>query len=339
MQRLEKLMELLKNNHKYHVTYKNGFSNHLSMDLIALYFLNADEKKLQDIYDKYTPHLEHLVHSDFEITGINWNKHLGTNQYFWSYYKFFRAKKSILGIEEVLHNYLPQLIKGIAGGLFHPLIRLAYSLELWNYANSQDNQHLATLAEDEVVIALAYFADSYLELPIYGDQNKKLSSLLNQLISEKNHSSKTSGILTRIKHIANTNSAYKALSNNIENTPDDLTTLANSISEVYIDYQDFTLLHCVTSLHAFRVVFDFAPHNLAITHYWHAFMAAFLSVDKTLSANNHPTDNYIAPDEIEEKAISLTDSHDIKLLYTVASEYEFYKNPNYQKIISLIKVK
>ena len=147
MQRLEKLMELLEENQKFDVTYKKGFSNHLSMKLIALYFLNADENQLQNSYNYYIPQLHHINHTNFEITGINWKNHLGTGEHYWSYYKFFRAKKSTLGIEEVLHGYLNHLIKGMVGGLFHPLIRIAYALDLWNYASSQDNQQLNSISE------------------------------------------------------------------------------------------------------------------------------------------------------------------------------------------------
>ena len=88
MQKLDKLMELVKLNQKYHVTYKKGFSNHLSMSLIALYFLNAETETMQKFYDKYVPQLEHIIPSDFAITGINWKNHLGTGLYYWSYYKF-----------------------------------------------------------------------------------------------------------------------------------------------------------------------------------------------------------------------------------------------------------
>jgi hypothetical protein len=174
MQRLEKLMELLKTNQKYHVTYKKNIANHLSMDLIALYFLNASTDELENTYDKYTRVLEPVVHSDFAITGINWKNNLGSGQYYWSYYKFFRAKKSILGLEQVLRDYLPHLTHGISAGLFNPLIRLAYALDLWNYAGVQNNQQLNSIAEEESIIALAYFADSYTELPINNPQNKRI---------------------------------------------------------------------------------------------------------------------------------------------------------------------
>ena len=200
--------------------------------------------------------------------------------------------------------------------------------------SSQDHQQLNSIAEEEAIIALAYMVDSYTELPIYGEQDKKISVLLKQLQNEKNFPSKLSGIIERIKNVAAKNDAYKAYSNNIEVCPDDFKNLANDISDIYLKYQDFTLLHCVTSLHALRIVSDFLKKDEALKYYFHAFMAAYLSVDKVLS-KKQPIYKYTAPDYIENNISKVTDEHQIKLLYTASRELEFYKNENYQKIINL----
>ena len=336
MQKLDKLMDLLKNNQRFHVTYKKGFSNHLSMSLIALYFLNAEASKLQSFYDNYIKQLEHISPSDLAITGINWQQHLGSGRNYWSYYKYFRAKKSMLGLEQVLRDYLPRLMKGVVGSLFHPLIRLAYALELWNYAGAQNNQQLTSLAEEESIIALAYWADSYAELPVYSEQNKVLNVLLKQLLSGKpGNNTNPSDILQRIKNNVINDSSYIAFSAKVTPANDNMQIFTNEASQLYLAYQDFFLLHIVTSLHALRIIMDFLPKNEAISSYWNAFLAVYLSLPK-LENKKAPKIRNNAPDEIQDKLSKISDEHSIKLLYTAVQELEFYQNNNYLGIINLI---
>ena len=336
MQKLDKLIELLKINQKLNVTYKKGLANNLSMNLIALYFLNVEAPKLQSFYDKYSRLLEHITPSEMAISGINWQKHLGTGQYYWSYYKFFRAKKSMLGLEQVLRDYLPKLMKGVIGGLFHPFIRLAYALDLWNYAGAQNNQQLTSLAEEEGIIALAYWADSYAELPIYNDHDKALNVLFKQVLSDKpGNTTNLADTLSQIKNIAKDDTSYKAFSVKITPSNDNMQMFSNEASQLYLTYQDPLLLHIVTSLHALRVIMDFLPKNEAMSCYWNAFLAVYLSLPK-LESKKVPKIKNNAPDEIQDKLSGISDEHSIKLLYSAVQELEFYENNNYLGIINLI---
>jgi hypothetical protein len=155
MERLSYLISLIgQSSEIHHIEYSMRgsdrifLSNHLSQALIALYGLGADNNRMKSFYDAYERGDGHLgplmntVPTQHKITKENFVQHLGNSlygtnshtdqSYYTSYRAYFRER---LHAQEttsttLLREFLPQLLPGISGAAFHPIIHVGWALSL-----------------------------------------------------------------------------------------------------------------------------------------------------------------------------------------------------------------
>lgn len=296
-----KLKQLLLDNQKLDPSYgKELFSNHLSMSLIALFFLKASTEKLEQFYTDYSKRLTPLdVKSALTINTSNWQEYLGKKYNHYAYHQFFKQQHQELGTQKLLAYYLPILSSGMGAALFHPLIRLAYAIELLNYAHIEKDSELEKVASDEITISLAYWANFYLPIKPIPSGTVFEDNLALTMAKDK----------------------------------DILTVYASNLTQLYTKHPNFVRLHFITSLHALRIVLPFAPSDSALAQdYWQALLNT--DMRRKLPDKNIINNQNLSLDKIYAGITKLYDEHDIKLTYSALSEYKHYNNEDYLKIAS-----
>ena len=112
------------------------------------------------------------------------------------------------------------------------------------------------------------------------------------------------------------------------------TTLANCVLMLYANTYDFTMLHAVTSNHAFRLVFPYVRDKTQVaSQYWNALLAAYISIGcpqiKQTPLITHELPTW---DELFRKAIQVSDVHVIKFVYTCFRESQVYAEDSYRAL-------
>lgn len=303
------LEELLKRAQQYDIdTASFGNTNHLPMALIALDKLGADENQLEDYFSHYASHLvplSNLTHT----AEFDWRDHLGETQLFNDYLNYFETCIHKIGAQQTLTSHIDPLILGCGAAAFHALIRLSYGIQSNN--------------SKEVAFGLAYLASHYfpVETPQPSDLNLKqivdlaLTSMADKDIEGRLISGRMKSVCTE-KNFSSINLTPKTL---------DLKTLSECVAQLYLQTNDFTVLHAVTSCHALRYVLPYVNQQTRVLrHYWSSVLVAVLSVSNlkfdlsktSQQAATEPTD--LTP-VLESK-----DSHVIKLVWSCLDEYQHY---------------
>ncbi|PPR00337.1 hypothetical protein CVT24_004358 [Panaeolus cyanescens] len=140
---------LLKDAEDHHCFFNTmGFHNHLSHHVLAAYDLGAPAAVLERIYEEEKKHqrpfyLEEKHRTDFVVTKENWTEHLGNENAYGAYVKFFEEEINVLGAKTFLETYMltedankngRRMFVRFASGAsaLHPLISVGYGLEFGN---------------------------------------------------------------------------------------------------------------------------------------------------------------------------------------------------------------
>ncbi len=104
------LLDALDRQTRYDARTRQGLSNHLSMELVALDAMGADPARLEEMVERWTgPMLD-----ERRDTTI---------------FDAYRAEIAADGIEATVSEHLPRLIEAPSSEWFHSMIRLAYALD------------------------------------------------------------------------------------------------------------------------------------------------------------------------------------------------------------------
>jgi hypothetical protein len=317
---LEKLFE---ENRRYSPIFGRGFSNHVSMGLIALKRMGADDERLKEFVHSSMGMLEPISEPAVEITGKNFEEYMGKIWAFPSYldyYKKLHAKKSRESATNILTAHLPKLMPGLAGGAFHPLIRLAYSVE-------QED-------EDEIIFSLAYFAASkgrLGNLPETGGKEFDPYAVLNAIRNnaEMRLEDKSGLIYASLKKAANL-PAFASTVAGMNMDESHLPRIAGTALAIYLSRENIATLHAVTGTHAFRLLLPYMEDiKTAVLALWQAVCAVYVAVDAPIL--KEPQAKELPPwDEIKMKSIPCHDVHTIKLVYSCFEEDRLYNNYCYK---------
>lgn len=301
-----------KHNTQYSTYYKTELYTHTPMALLALSEMGADNFRLEEFYQQSVLKLRSKVSSSLSITANNWLDYLGQHQHEQAYIDFFYTELKRLGQDKMINIYFDALMPGVAAAAFHPLIRLFYAVR-FNIA-------------EEVVISLATWATSYLDLEL----NTKLMNKNNLIKSLKvfqdnnfNSSKKIMGsnIASRMQRVSQT-TMFKQLSPYV--TENDLVPqrLEETCLWLYAQNNNFTLLHAITSQHAFENLCHFSSKpNQTRVIMWKAILAAYLSTTGSVNIDfNWQYPEIQLPDweELTAKAIQSNDEHVIKLVHVLS---------------------
>lgn len=326
---LKTLNELLTDNQQYEML--NGIDvsrNHVAMTLIAIYRLGAASEQMKAYYSskqkrQSLPSVSDTTH----INEENWYQFLGTSGST-SYIRFFLDKVDAGGVDHTLKTYLPKLISGVVAHAYHPLLRLAYGIDIKN--------------EREIAFAMAYFASTYHKGPaaITDGVPGTFAEMLNKMTAKEfleKIDANGNNIESRISKLFNSLEFLNRLGPLDLDNDDPTKIISKEIMYAFINIHDFTLLHGVTSCHAMRTVLPYiSDQKKAVTEYCYSLCAAYVSVLKAWTEIKiSPLPEYDGnEDSLKIKAIRSMNEHTIKLVYTCFKEYEMYKRPEYLQLIT-----
>ncbi|KAH9939658.1 uncharacterized protein BXZ73DRAFT_43383 [Epithele typhae] len=141
------LLRTLEENHvKWHVFFNSkGFHNHNSHQLLAVYQLGANGAVIEAAYGNHASYMREAVESPEPITKQNFCKHLGDENFYAAYLKFFQKELIKNGPAVVLEEYIfspqanieppeagkepMQMVNRFHSGLLHPMIHTGYGAE------------------------------------------------------------------------------------------------------------------------------------------------------------------------------------------------------------------
>ena len=312
--------ELLLQSRHYAPLYGNRLANHLPMALLALDRLGADADTMRRFADGYARKLLPAADSASELDP---HDYLGSAGDYPRFVLFFQDRLREAGMQAVLRDWVPVLVPGLAASAFHGLIRLAYAIEGG--------------IEDEIALALAYWASEYASLPLSLEHAEgSLDEIAERLRARvAGHVYKPGIIIDKMLDIAWHPSLARAPVQPA--APPALRDIARFALQAYARHEDFTLLHIVTGCHAFRIVQAYANDKaLAVRYLWQAALAAWLTVATEAGAAESGQDGQddqggAAPAEeaIAAQALLSSDDHVIKLCYSALCEYREYGDPAY----------
>jgi hypothetical protein len=326
------LNDLLSESKRFSAEYGRQLSNHLPMALIALDRLGASEEQAQKFFNQYSKMLRPQAAVAFQMDASNWITFLGQHEHNSEYREYFLQEFVNKGFESTLKSHLPLLIPGLSGGAFHPLIRLAYAIEI--------------KSEWEIAESLAAWAMAYLELGEFSDRkdaNKNLdfeTALQNirEDLEIKSNAITGANVFARMKNASGI-ASFKNLVNQIGPRETEIQDLARIAIKLYRSSGDnFTALHGVTFLHAARIVNPYVQDkDKYIFHLWQGLAAAYVSIGCIdIQVNlSQPVQGLLSWEQIFKAAVTAKDDHVIKFCYTAFSEWQKYGDESYRAAASL----
>jgi hypothetical protein len=320
------LMALLSRLATYDAEYGDRLSNHLPMALIALYRLGADEVALERFFTAYAVKLRPKSPLGAPLTQATWSAHRGHHAHHGALAAFFADELNRLGVAKLLRIYLPHLLPGIGGAAFHGLIRTAYGLDI--------------NAPAEIIEGLAHWADTYLPLggSIGDTGSSRPTALLTALRAETGFRPLPQASPTIFERMATVaaDPTFAPYTAKIALNAAALPEIAEIALVAYLATRDFTALHFVTATHALRLILPFTSAEVAVSHFWIAFMAAYVSIGCPDPRPPAAAADVPPWSELLGKVIQSMNDHAIKLAYTCCEEERQYGNPGYRQAVALL---
>lgn len=301
----------------YQSDYNGGFSSHMPMVAYSLYDFGVPTEKIGLYLDKFIEKYDVQKEAftvNYEITRDNYKEFYGKVDALGAYYNYFKAELNALGKGKLLNKYVPDLISGVAGRAFHPLIRLAFAVNA--------DYH------EEIIRAISYFAATYLPHKIAKDLDRPtdlLKAVNNLSVKTKDIVNEGSLIADKIEKIYATDSFINNIFLLSDNSDEALEQLDTIINTLYVKTKGFTVLHAVTSKEALKVLLPFIDKKTeVIDNYFIAILAAYVSVNAPFIDNLEVDIPEELPsfEEIITDSINTNNDHNIKLTYSCRVEYE-----------------
>jgi hypothetical protein len=325
------VVQILEANRRYDPRFQHGLSNHLSMAIIALHELGASNARLSEFFERYRTRLEPAPVSHEPITRETFRDHLGTQSRCGDYLAFFEGEIARTGEDGALRAYLPALMPGVAGGAFHPLIRLGYAVHAHDAA--------------DVAVSLAYFADAFIRLgdaaPSAATGSAAPLDLLRRIATTPGLAHRPPGdgpIFERLRAIPALPEFAPVSASALAAGDVTLTSIADAAATLYATDPNTASLHVVTATHALRVLSPFID-DAAAANRWllQAFAATYVAVGTpALSGGDERahTEAGSMPswEAIAAAAAASNDEHTITLVYTCREEQSAYARPLYQAL-------
>jgi Questin oxidase-like len=318
------LSQLLTQGQRYAPDFAADFSNHLPMALIALHRLGAQDSRLLEFESGYASRLTRAT-VPFAIGFA------GSSQILLGHMDAFYATRAQFldelvrnGMDVELRKTLPVLLPGVGAAAFHGLIRTAYAIEASH--------------TEELASGLAYWACRYLPLrlnhPVSGvlgvdNWAAHVEAQLSAWRSDKDL------ISERMLEVSQTQAFMESV-DGLATGADTLQRLSSLAAERYLQTQDFTVLHLITSCHALRLLMPWIQEpDVAVRWYALAYAAGLLA-----SSARGPYRVSTAPEPepwktITQRAIASDNDHVIKLVYTCRQEAAHYGDERYHQVAAL----
>ena len=238
------------------------------------------------------------------------------------------------GRDAVLRAELHALARGLGGGAFHALIRVAYAI--------------ADRDDSELAAGLAYWRHAYLDLGEASPQNSDdavvdgisfepdaaLTAARARLHDVPARLDDRSLIAHRMAAVAREPEFAAVLDDGCVRARD-LPRIASIVVRGFAATRSFTILHAMTATHAMRVLLPYASDPDTIVRYlWRAIVAAYVSAglpeipqEAVLVQRYAGVPAWAA---LVTRACASDDEHVIKAAFTAREEDRAYANPCYR---------
>ena len=307
------LHRLLDANLRLPPEYRDQLTNHLPMALQALHAMGASEQRLDDFFAVYAQRFVGLEAVPDASPVADWCALRGTSDGFAALRATFVRALAGKGRDTVLREALPHLLPGVAAAAFHGLIRTAHAIEAGH--------------DGELAAALAYWAWRWQALALPPIQAPlEFDEWANELTAQAADWTCEGPLISIRMGIAAASAPYRALAGRLAASHDLLPRLADFAARRYALTANFTVLHLVTGVRAFRVVSpwldDVAAAKLLLVH---AFTAAYLAARVDLRAEPILPPALTWP-EVIAAATASDDDHLVKLVHACREEQAAYGN-------------
>ncbi|MGL1889979.1 MAG: questin oxidase family protein [Spirochaetaceae bacterium] len=302
----DKCMTILDKTRNFPPCYADRLANHLPMVLISLDKIGANKNQLEAFSNHYSKRF--LKKDVSSIYLENYNKEI----------KIVKTSIDNIGLNQTITQYIDRLINGVTASAFHCLIRLAYAVE--------------SEIQDEIINALAYWVIEYepIELSeINSDDSLDFIVSKVEQIRQKN-SFKDGIIIDRVLE------AYKIdVFNGFRIQPSSISL--DAISKLCLDLfytsNNFTILHTVTACHALRLLQPFFNNQENILrHFFQGIIFAYITTDHEMQIKEEIDTHRLTWDNLLDSIKDSKNDHQIKLMYSLFSEYKHYNDKDYLRV-------
>ncbi len=306
---------------KYAPVYgEHDFSDHLPMTMTALDKIGADGDTSARFARIYAKRLRRKKVGEKSIDPLLLSARAGDPSVYPQALNFFGEAIERDGRAAVLAAYLPELTNSIATAAFHGIIRTAYGL----IANE----------DAEIAAGLAYWwsrAEPVSFTRSIGAANNDADTLVDDVAAAfKRYGKKLNldqpTISARMAEVF-THPRIGAALNKAAAADVSFDKIAAQALRIYLATDDFTALHCVTGVHAARVLSEHVVMNDVDLRksLWGGLCAAYASIGAPEPAALTPAPAK-APDwhVIFSAAQSSDDEHDIKFVFSCHEEARHY---------------
>lgn len=299
---------------------ENEFSDHLPMTVTALRALGADEARVEAFAKTYAKRLKRKKVGKTTIDPLLLSARIGDPTVYPAALNHFTSSIEEDGRADTLARYLPELTESVGAAAFHGVIRLAYGLVAdedaeiaaglaywWSRAETVRFARSIGAANDNAQTTLEDVAEAFRK------QRKKLvldQPTISERIAAVVAEPRIGSVLTR------------AAAADV-----DFDQIAATALRIYLASGDFTAIHCVTGVHAARVVCDNVVMNDAAMRkpLWSGICAAYASIGApTLEPLTPAPTGLLTWGVISSAAQSSDDEHHIKFVYSAQEESRFY---------------
>jgi hypothetical protein len=313
--------------HRYGAAYRGGLASHYPMTIAALDAMGATDADLDRFEARYLPQLEPMPKAVVTIEPGDEAAHLGSPRAFPEWVLYFDSAIAREGPETILRTWLDRLTPAVAAAAFHGAIRTAFAVE--------------SGAEGELSHALAYWASAYRTLPQAPEPSGRRSphEVLAAIAADPERAGKRmpgNGIISRAVAASRlpTFDGYLA---SLDPEQLALDSIARAALNAYAASGDFALLHCVTGVHAFRVLGPYASDSGAsLLDLWSAVVATYIGTGAPPVAGWRLKGNdSLEWPAIHRRAVKREDEHDIKLVYSCWREWQHRGDDLYRRAASV----
>ena len=312
--------------HRFSAIYGNGLASHHPMAIAALDAMGAADPDMDRFEARYLPQLEPMASAVVSIQDGDEAAHLGSPRAFPEWVIYFDAAIAREGSETLLRTWVDRLVPAVASGAFHGAIRTAFAVE--------------SGAEGELAHGLAYWASAYKTLPLSVEPSGERSpdEVLAAIAADPACAGKRlpgSGIIARAAAAARL-PEYERYLRSLDPEQLGLDTIARAVLRAYAASGDFALLHCVTGVHAFRVLGPYCSDSgAALQDLWAAVLATYIGTGApSVGGWGLKGDDTLDWPAIHARAVRREDEHDIKLAYSCWREWQHRGDDLYRRAAS-----
>lgn len=309
--------------------YSGNLVNHLPMSQLALYKMTDDIKKVDEFSRAYKKrsNVDPVKEAYEEKESLD--ECLGKRESYEACLDLIKKEVKERGLKETLVFILNKYPLGVSSGLFHTIIRVAYSLE---------GVELDEKLDEEVERALAYYVSAYREAALL---TRKISK--GEIIDEARKLIEDPHIKEILEAENTRGQKIKALYEDekfmekgftIEGSEKDkIEALLNLLLPIFNNTKSIVALHCITGLHASIVLREYYDDfskllDILTTSIWVHLLTIEEMDSSSLELEKMDDDiKNMSWNKIFDKVSDSLDAHVLKLAYTSSELYKIHEKP------------